>query len=270
MTKSLQDVRHYGELPCRVVVLHGGPGGAGEVEPFARELGGRGHDVLEPFQTRHSVNGQVEELRAQIVQYCEPPVVVIGWSWGAWLGCLLAAQHGDLVCTLILVGSGPLEASYAAAIRTTKNARLTNDERAELMALRLMPANPANVARFIKLNDAADTYSRDTSQQPNVIYDEAIHRAVWPEADSMRKAGALLDALSAIKCPVVAIHGDYDPRPSEGVKLPLQTALPSAEFIEIERCGHKPWQETYAKDEFYRLVEQAIPICPINKRYWTR
>ncbi|WP_152563416.1 alpha/beta fold hydrolase, partial [Ruegeria halocynthiae] len=258
MCKLLKAVRQYGKAPWRVVMHQGGPGGAGEAEPFARELGHMGYDVLEPFQTRQSVGGQVDELRSQIEQYCEPPVLVIGWSWGAWLGCLLAAQHEDLVRALILVGSGPLEARYTEAIRTTKKVRLSDEEQAELLTLRSMAESPTDAARFIELSDMADTYSRDTSAQPNVVFDEVIHKAVWPEADGMRKDGSLLEAISTIRCPVLAIHGDYDPRPSEGVRLPLQAALPSAEFVEIKRCGHKPWQEIYAKDEFYRLVEKTI------------
>lgn len=258
MTKFLQDGRQYGKTPSRVVVLHGGPGGAGEVEPFARELGNMGCDVLEPFQTCQSVDQQIDELRSQMEKHCALPVVVIGWSWGAWLGSLLAARHEDLVRALILVGSGPLEARYAKAIRTTKNARLTSDEQAELLALRPMAERPADVARFIEISDAADTYARDASPQPDVFFDDAIQRAVWPEADHMRKDGSLLKAVSTIRCPVLAIQGDYDPRPSEGVRVPLQAALPSAEFVEIKRCGHKPWQEIYAKNEFYHLVAKAI------------
>ena len=254
MTKFLQDVRQYSKTLSRVVVLHGGPGGAGEVEPFARELGYMGYDVLEPFQTGRSVGGQVNELKAQIEQYCEPPVVVIGWSWGAWLGCLLAAQHDDLVRSLILVGSGPLKVSYAKAIRNTKNTRLS----AEFLALRPMTQSSLDVARFIKLSDVADTYARDTSPPPKVAYDEEIRSAVWPEAEEMRKNGSLLEAISTIRCPVLAIHGEDDPRPSAGVRLPLQAALPSAAFVEIRQCGHKPWQEIYAKDEFYRLIQKAI------------
>ena len=60
MTKTKDNIRQYGDTPSRVVVLHGGPGGAGEVEPLARELCRRGHAVLEPFQTRHTVADQVE------------------------------------------------------------------------------------------------------------------------------------------------------------------------------------------------------------------
>ena len=71
----------------------------------------------------------------------------------------------------------------------------------------------------------------------------------------MRESGALLDAVSAIRCPVVAIHGDYDPRPAKGVVVPLQAVLPSATFKLLERCGHKPWQEIHAQEAFYCMVD---------------
>lgn len=185
-------------------------------------------------------------------------MTVIGWSWGAWLGCLFAARYSDLVDKLILVGSGPFEARFSSAIRTTKHSRLTNEQRSELKALRLADGDVANVGRFIELSDVADTHSRDASPTPIVYFDVAIHSAVWPEADEMRRSGTLIKAVSAITCPVLAIHGDYDPRPSDGVRGPLQAVLPSAQFVELERCGHKPWQESHAKNEFYRLVERAI------------
>lgn len=256
MNQTRKNYRQYSDTRPHTVVLHGGPGGAGEVEPFARELGQRGHAILEPFQTMHSVEGQVEELRSQIEEHCTSPVILIGWSWGAWLGCLLAAQHGTLLSKLILIGSGPFEAQYSSAIRMTKNARLTNNERAELNAISLVREDA--VARFIELCDVTDTFERDASPQPTVNFDGTLHGDVWPEADGMRKSGALLDAVTTIRCPILAIHGDYDPRPSAGVQIPLQAALPKAQFVLLEKCGHKPWQEIHAKDEFYRLVENAL------------
>ncbi|WP_244328065.1 alpha/beta fold hydrolase [Roseibium sp. RKSG952] len=258
MTGIGQDVRQYGGKTSRVVVLHGGPGGAGEIEPLARELGKRGHSVLEPFKTRHSADGQVDELTAQIEAHCSPPVTLIGWSWGAWLGCLFSARYRTLVHNLILLGSGPFEARFASAIRTTKNSRLTNKQRSELNMLGASEGNIKDVARFIELSDLADTYARDSSSPPTVVFDGEIHAAVWREADEMRTNGSLLEAIATIQCPVLAIHGDYDPRPSEGVQIPLLTALPWAKFVELERCGHKPWQEIHAKEEFYRLIDNAI------------
>ena len=53
--------RIYGNPPFNVVTLHGGPGAPGGVAPIARELA-INHGVLEPFQTRKSINGQIKEL----------------------------------------------------------------------------------------------------------------------------------------------------------------------------------------------------------------
>lgn len=228
------------------------------MQPLAQELGRRGYAVLEPFQTRHSVDGQIKELSDQISRHCAATVTVIGWSWGAWLGCLFAAKNVDQVGKLVLVGSGPFDPRYTSAIRETKAARLTKDEWAELKTLRVDESDAAATERFFALSDKADTFARDASPQPKVTIDRSIHETVWPEAERLRENGGLLQAVAAIRCPVLAIQGDFDPRPSDGVRVPLQTALPTAQFVELARCGHKPWQERHAKAEFLRLLDAAI------------
>lgn len=250
--------RRHGTGPVGVVVLHGGPGGAGEAEPLARELGARGHGVLEPFQTARSVDGQVGELRDRIEAEGVGAVAVVGWSWGAWLGALLAARYPASVRRLVLVGSGPFEEEGAATIRQTRAARLSDAERTELAGLRPGDGDPATVARFIELSDRAETFARDASPPPLVQYDEAIHLSAWSEAREMRRSGALLREISAIRCPVTAIHGDYDARPAEAVREPLLRILPSAKFVLIERCGHKPWQERQARAAFFAALESAL------------
>lgn len=54
--------RRWGPAPYRTALVHGGPGGAGEMAPLARELSAHGHGVLEPFQTEFSVESQLREL----------------------------------------------------------------------------------------------------------------------------------------------------------------------------------------------------------------
>ena len=61
-----------------------------------------------------------------------------------------------------------------------------------------------------------------------------------------------------ITCPVVAIHGDYDTHPAEGVKKPLSTALKDFRFILLENCGHKPWMERKARDTFYKILREEL------------
>src|SRR5262245_47028892 len=88
--------RKHGIEPFRVVVVHGGPGAAGEMGPVAQRLG-RSRGVLEPMQSATTVYGQVDELRVTLESLCVPPVVLIGHSWGAWLSCLVAANYPQLV-----------------------------------------------------------------------------------------------------------------------------------------------------------------------------
>ncbi len=29
-------------------------------------------------------------------------------------------------------------------------------------------------------------------------------------------------------------------------------------FYKLEKCGHSPWTESYARDEFYRILKEEI------------
>lgn len=250
--------RTYGLSPARIVVVHGGPGGAGELEPLARDLADRGHAVLEPMQTEKSVAGQVDELAGVISSKCQEPVVLIGWSWGAWLSALMTARYPALVEKLILIGSGPLDAKFAETIMPTRLSRLTADEQAELQTLSVDPGESDRVRRMIALFDKADGFAPDGRGQPDIVFDRTIFEAVWAEAAMMRQSGELVKIMSAITCPVTALHGDHDPHPAAGVAGPLSTILPDADFVLLDQCGHKPWREKYACKVFYETLEAAI------------
>jgi len=62
----------------------------------------------------------------------------------------------------------------------------------------------------------------------------------------------------AIRCPVVAIHGDWDPHPAEGVNDPLTKVLPDFRFVLLEKCGHRPWIERNAAETFYKVLVEEI------------
>jgi pimeloyl-ACP methyl ester carboxylesterase len=72
----------------------------------------------------------------------------------------------------------------------------------------------------------------------------------------MRQSGELLALAGQIRCPVVAIHGDYDPHPAEGVQEPLSATLGHFRFILLEKCGHTPWMERQARDAFYAILKK--------------
>jgi len=246
-----------------VAVIHGGPGAPGEVAPVARELSSV-NGVLEPFQTETTLEGQVQELRSVLVEHGRLPVTLVGFSWGAFLSWILAARYPDLVKKLILISSPPFEEQYAATIKQTRMTRLSGKSRAEADSLltRLADTDEANknalLAQLGMLLARADAYDPGNVPEEGFHCQYDVFRGVWDEACELREKQILLQMAKMIKCPVVAIHGDYDPHPAKGVNDPLSKALPDFQFVLLEKCGHRPWIERTASEEFYKTIVGAI------------
>ena len=160
----MKNLRKYGNAPFKVAVIHGGPGAPGEMAPVARELSSvRG--VLEPLQTASTIEGQIGELKDVLAKNGDLPVTLIGWSWGAWLSVIFAAQYPQSVKKLILIGSGPFEEKYALNIMKTRLSRLSIEEKAEVLSLMKTLVEPPRrdkntlLARFGKLISRADSYN---------------------------------------------------------------------------------------------------------------
>jgi pimeloyl-ACP methyl ester carboxylesterase len=104
----------------------------------------------------------------------------------------------------------------------------------------------------------ADAYDAATSEDAGFHCQYDVFRGVWDEAARLRKEGVILRLGEKIHCPVIAIHGDTDPHPAAGVNDPLSRVLPSFRFIHLDKCGHRPWTERYAAEEFFRVLAHEI------------
>lgn len=253
----MDNLRFYGHPPYTVALLHGGPGASGEMAPVARELQDR-WGVLEPLQTRMSVEGQVEELRLVLEKMSLVPVSLVGYSWGAWLGTLFAARHPSLVRKLILVSSGPFEEKFADQILMTRLQRLTKKERGKVETLLARPEDPLAFGLMGEIFAKADYYDPLPMRSEGLELRPDIFKSVWKEAAELRKNGKLLEAAQRVQCPVVAIHGDHDPHPAEGVRQPLVGILKDFRFILLVKCGHTPWMEKRARDEFFKVLRGEL------------
>lgn len=130
----MNNFRIYGNPPFNIAVIHGGPGAPGEMAPVARELS-LNMGVLEPLQTADSIDGQLAELKKILEKHGNPPMILVGFSWGAWLSYIFAARYSLLVKKLILIGSGPFEEKYAAKIMATRLSHLNANEKKEALSL---------------------------------------------------------------------------------------------------------------------------------------
>jgi pimeloyl-ACP methyl ester carboxylesterase len=259
----MENLRMHGKKPFSIAVIHGGPGARGEMYPVAREICSEA-GVLEPLQTARSVEGQVEELRTVLENCGNPPLILVGFSWGAWLSYILTANYPFLVKKLILVSSGPFEEKYATKIMKNRLSHLSSADKKE--ALSLISALNSNdlddkgFARFGELMEHADSFA--PLYQESLIPEDSIgvdiFQNVWPQASKLRSTGELLKLGNNIRCPVVAIHGDYDPHPAEGIKEPLSRVLENFQFVLLAQCGHHPWLERNARDDFYKTLKKEI------------
>jgi pimeloyl-ACP methyl ester carboxylesterase len=259
----MENIRLYGKAPFRIAVLHGGPGAPGEMAPVARELA-RERGVLEPLQTADTLEGQVQELCEVLETHADPPVTLIGWSWGAWLGYILTARYPALVSKLILVGCPPFEDRSVAQIQSTRLGRLTKDQRRELEDITAALEDPSTkdpdalLDRFGKIMSKADSCNPLPDDAEGIPVQLNFNQSVWSAAAAMRSSGKLLELGKQIHCPVVAIHGDYDSHPAEGVQKPLTSVLKDFRFILLPQCGHAPWREKEARGLFFGYLLKEI------------
>jgi pimeloyl-ACP methyl ester carboxylesterase len=261
----MMNLRAHGVAPFRVAVVHGGPGAAGEMAPVARRLADK-HGVLEPLQTELSVQGQVEELRNILLSQATLPVVLVGFSWGAWLSILLASKSPELVRKLVLVSSGGFIEASAKGLSDRRLSRLRDEERAEFQAFLAALNDPeiqnkdALFSTLGRLAAKADAYDPiDDAEEPDPISVSAeIFRRVWSEAAEMRRTGVLLHYVQSLTCPVVALHGDSDPHLAAGVFEPLSASVADFRFVLLTNCGHTPWRERRARERFYEILLAEI------------
>lgn len=262
----MQNLRTYGKAPFTVAVIHGGSGAGGEMAPVAGKLA-YDYGVLEPIQTAATLEGQVQELRKVLESYSHPPVVLIGFSWGAWLSFIVAARYPALIKKLILVGCGPFEEKYVSALHETRLSRLNADEKAEFESLPQALNNPATkdkdrlLARLGALAFKADTYDAlidQPDEADRMDLQRDIFQSVWDAAAKLRRSGELVGLAEHIQCPVIAIHGDHDPHPAEGIEKPLSGMLKDFRFVVLEKCGHTPWIERQAREHFYSVLNAEL------------
>jgi len=260
------NVRFYGDKPYKAAVVHGGPGALGSVAAIARVLS-KGMGVIEPLQTRTTIEDLLEELGEVIRANCKVPITFIGHSWGAWLVILYAAKYPELVKKIIFVGSGPFEIKYVDRINKARRMRLTGTEGKEYDCLfkKLGAGNATakdgllkKLGDLVAKTDNYCTFNVPTDDSDIIQADVELYKSIWNEAAAMRKSGELLEQASRVTCPVVAIHGVYDPHPADGVKLPLEDRLSGFTFYLLEKCGHSPWRERYAAERFYEILKEEI------------
>lgn len=261
-------VRRYGQSGAWVVLVHGGPGVPGYLAPVARELSSE-FRVIEPFQRGGgegpvTVGVHIADLREVIGDTCGGGrVLVVGHSWGAMLALAYAAVHGDTVAGLVLVGCG----TFDVQARERMNATLRQRGGVDLLdrLRRLSEESPdANeglraVGRLLEPVFSYDLLPHEDEGEP---CDARAHHESWSDMLRLQGEGVYPASFAGIRVPAIMFHGTVDPHPGEMIYEGLRRFMPQLEYRSWERCGHYPWLEREARDEFYLALREWLRRHP--------
>lgn len=217
--------------------------------------------VVDFLQNRATVGALCEELDRLLSSLSPEPFSIAGYSFGAWLGWLFAARYPERESSLTLISSGPFRPEYVSQLQEERERRLGPKGLSEASRLEAVIAREPSVEvirAYGRLMESADSVELLAEDHPEIDIDISAFQTLWPEAEAMRKSGALLAAGKSIRCPVTVIHGLDDPHPLEGVESPLKSVLKDFRTVRLEHCGHIPWKERRAKEAFYRALRESL------------
>lgn len=255
--------RAYGKAPHRVVLVHGGPGAAGDLAPLAGELS-KTSGVIEAHQTCSSIGDLIGELHSLIFAHADKPVILVGHSWGAWLSMMYAARFPETTEKLILVATPPFDEDSARKIMQTRLKRLDREKSERLLDLMqsidtLTGDRQNHTFREIAgIMLEADVFQPSGEPLPETAYDYSQYKAIWGEAEELRSSGEMLRQAASVQRPILFIHGDEDPHPAKAIEAIAKTGLPDCRFIQLGKCGHEPWLEKHARKRFFSILRSEI------------
>lgn len=267
-------IREYGDahgLP--VVLVHGGPGIAGTLSDLGSHIQNQVR-VIEYDQRGtarsasagpFSVENHLNDLREVIDRTGLSKPVLIGHSFGGFLGLSFAAAFGDMISKLLVVSCAPLTQEAGREMDERLMNRMSESEklkREKLLAMKADAALPATA------KDEADV------ELMRLLFEKYQHNRKTPlhhlrarnmpavmeankEYMTIRNSGELLQRIAKINLPVVAFHGAEDVIPPSALQILAQHA-PKFESHLLPDCGHFPWHEDNASTEFFPKLRMQL------------
>lgn len=240
----------YGE--ANAVVLHGGPGGIGGARSLAKELG-----AVEVLNYGQSIATQIDEIHRAVVELDMKYPMIIGHSWGAWLACLYANVHPTKKA--ILIGCGAFNEIYLREMGDKRKGRLEafEQEKCDRYFKELNEGTLKDMDDFTALLDKMDAYDQ-IGHESLLEFDLKGHSLLMDEIRPIRASGELINIAKGLSSKLVIFHGNEDPHPVLGITEPFDREDIDYNLYTYEKCGHVPWLERHARDQFYSDIRSEL------------
>ena len=163
-----------------------------------------------------------------------------------------------------MIAATSFEEKYALNVINEELIRLNEEERAEVFSLaesiRKIDGRDksGSFARLCRLFTRAESYDQLPHEDEVLEYQPGINEKIGLDVRALLASGEFLKLGEKIQCPVTVIQGDHDPRLADGVREPLDRVLENFKFMLLEKCGHTPWLEKFARDKFFEVLKKEI------------
>jgi proline iminopeptidase len=177
-------------------------------------------------------------------------VSILGHSWGGLLALHYTLAHPGRVKKLILVDSAPPNSELDSINFEAREQRRTEEDREKIQEIMVSEA-------FQKLESSAVMNYFRVSEKVK-FYDPAMMEKMRMELDRERIEKLMLvgqlmnpwladydisEKLSAVSCPTLIIHGDYDTIPLESAEI-FHQRIVGSQLAVVKNCGHFPFIES--------------------------
>jgi pimeloyl-ACP methyl ester carboxylesterase len=155
----------------------------------------------------------------------------------------------------VLVGCGTFDLAARARFKATLDGRMDDRLRHRIAALEdEIPDPDRRLAAFGDLLAPVYAFDPLPLDLGFEACDARAHEETWNDMLRLQADGTYPAAFAAIESRVLMLHGAFDPHPGAMIRASLRPHVRLLEYVEWERCGHYPWIERHARDDFFRVL----------------
>jgi pimeloyl-ACP methyl ester carboxylesterase len=228
--------------------------------------------ILEPLQRAGgdvplTVDRHVADLHDVLRDPLKEGLVrLAGHSWGAMLALTYAARYPSEIDRVILIGCGTFDVQARKAYQSHLEQRMDPEDKRRVLHLEALMAEEKDrkrrneyFAEFGELFYRIQSFDPLANDPEEVLpCDEQGFSETWADALSLQEQGVQPAEFASIQALVTMIHGSEDPHPGSMIHESLAGIISNLRYLELPRCGHKPWAERQACDAFNKLLFECL------------
>jgi pimeloyl-ACP methyl ester carboxylesterase len=173
------------------------------------------------------------------------------------LALAYAAAYPASIASLILVGSGNFDLMARGEMQEILKLRMNDEIRERLDRTTQLPDEDERLKASTEAQLPLFAYDPLAPPEDEKV-DAQAFRETWDDMLRLQADGTYPTAFASIKIPVLMVHGTFDPHPGALIQASLKSYMPQLEYRELEQCGHWPWLEKSATENFFSVIREWL------------